>query len=149
MSMDYTVYIDTTLDIEEFVKRFSMASELDLSEGGVLYKNGVIVHYYTPGKLQVSVMLEAFGFKPKIAISFLFDKASDFTSNTSTMFGMLNELRYMDVDRYVLLANGEEIVLEYRDNTLFLNAQWDDWNKDQYSIIAHPYIIETINSPLL
>lgn len=149
MSINYTVQIDTTLEIEEFVKRFSMASELDLSEGGVLYNNGVIVRCYAPGELQASVILEAFSFKPKITISFLFDKASEFTSNTSTMFGMLNALRYMVVDHYVLLANDEKIVLEYRDNTLFLNAQWDDWNKDQYSVITHPYSIETINSPLL
>lgn len=149
MAINYTAHVDTPLDMSEFTNQFAQAAHLERSDDGVWHKHGLIIRCYLPGELQSSVILDAFGFKPRITVSFIFDKDYDFGNNVSTMLEMLNVFRNIPIHRYILLANDEQVVLDYRDNQLVLNAQWDDWHKPQYAVIAPPYRIETIHSPLL
>lgn len=151
MALEYQFILSTESSIanllEAVPQRFGLVWSADHK---FLVGTGVQVSGLACSRSWQETIEEGFGFRPSAEL--FFRMASDAEARRvgyRTMLKVVADFLQREPGQAVLLFNWETILLQRLDSELILNGDWQTWQNESLGLIAQPYKIQSLPSPLL
>jgi hypothetical protein len=144
---------DTDLDTAELRAFITAVTAGDQHPDGTVFLDGMYVMARAVTGDDVNPAISLFGFDERFTATFRFANLADESTaehNTALMVHVLISFSQAHGGNGVLLYNGEEAVLQYGEEGVVFNAEWDDWaDNGEVAPLLDQFASRVLPQPLL
>jgi hypothetical protein len=152
MAIEYLLYSEASVSLEELQTFFTGAVGGDVGHGGTVFRDGMYVTVFRVPDDERDSTIPQFDFEHLITATFHFSNVADQATeahNTALMVAAV--LAFFDrYGRGVLLFNGERVVIQNVTGETVFSREWDEWFEGhEVASLIDGHRVDNLPQPLL